>query len=50
MFVGRLVSYSISKQKKTSFRRQASWAKMRSLGGKLTALAYQLTKKVNKAE
>jgi hypothetical protein len=34
----------------TSFRGQASWAKMTSLGGKLTAPAYQLTKKANNAE
>jgi hypothetical protein len=33
-----------------SFRGQASWAKMTSLGGKLTALACHPTKKVNKAE
>jgi hypothetical protein len=33
-----------------SFRGQASWAKMTSPGGKLTALACQLTKNVNKAE
>jgi len=33
-----------------SFRGQASWAKMTSPGGKLTALAYHPTKKVNKAE
>ncbi len=36
--------------KKTSFRGQASWAKMSSPGGKLTALVYHLTKRVNKAE
>jgi len=29
---------------------QASWAKMASPGGKLTALACHLTKKVNKTE
>jgi hypothetical protein len=29
---------------------QASWAKMMSPGGKLTALAFHPTKKVNKAE
>jgi hypothetical protein len=34
----------------TSFRGQASRAKMTSPGGKLTALACHLTKKVNKAE
>jgi hypothetical protein len=33
-----------------SFRGQASLAKMMSPGGKLTALAYHPTKKVNKAE
>ncbi len=32
------------------FRGQASWAKMTSPGGKLTALASHLTIKVNKAE
>jgi hypothetical protein len=32
-----------------SFRWQASWAKMTSPGGKLTALACHPTKKVNKA-
>jgi len=34
----------------TSFRGQASWAKMASPGGRLTALACPLTKRVNKAE
>jgi len=34
----------------TSFWKQASWAKMTSPGDKLTALASQLTKTVNKAE
>jgi hypothetical protein len=34
----------------TSFRGQASWVKMTSPEGKLTALACHLTKKVNKAE
>jgi len=34
----------------TSFRGQASWAKMMSPGGELTALACHPTKKVNKAE
>jgi hypothetical protein len=29
---------------------QASWAKMTPIGGKLTALAYHPTKKVNKVE
>jgi hypothetical protein len=33
-----------------SFGGQASWAKMALPGGKLIALAYYLTKKVNKAE
>jgi hypothetical protein len=33
-----------------SFGRQASWAKMTSPGGKLTALACHRAKKVNKAE
>jgi hypothetical protein len=33
-----------------SLRGQASWAKMTSLRGKLTALACHLTKFVNKAE
>ncbi len=34
----------------TSFKRQASRAKMTSAGGKLTALACHTTKRVNKAE
>ncbi len=34
----------------TSFRGQASWAKMTSPGGKLTTLACHPTKGVNKAE
>jgi hypothetical protein len=34
----------------TSFRGQASWAKMTSPGGKLTALTCHLTKTVNNAE
>ncbi len=34
----------------TSFRGQASWAKMMSFEGKLTALACRLTKRVNKAD
>ncbi len=34
----------------TSLRGQASWAKMTSLKGKLTALLCHLTKFVNKAE
>ncbi len=33
MCVGRLVSYSQCELKMTSFRGQASWAKMTSLGG-----------------
>jgi hypothetical protein len=33
-----------------SFRGQASWAKMMSPGGKLTALACHPMKKVNKVE
>jgi hypothetical protein len=33
-----------------SFKGHASWAKMTSPGGKLTALACHLTKKVSKAE
>jgi hypothetical protein len=50
MFVERQVSYSISKQKMASFRGQARWAKMMSPEGKLTALVFHPTKKVNKAE
>jgi hypothetical protein len=38
------------KQNITSLRGQAGWAKMMSLGGKLTALACHPTKFVNKAE
>jgi hypothetical protein len=34
----------------TSFGGQASWGKMTSPGGKLTALACHPTKEVNKAE
>jgi hypothetical protein len=34
----------------TSFRGQASWAKMTSPGGKLKALACHTSKKVNKAK
>jgi hypothetical protein len=33
-----------------SLQGQAGWAKMTSAGGKLTALAFHPTKKVNKAE
>jgi hypothetical protein len=50
MFVVRLVSYFMSEQKMMSSRGQASWAKMTSPGGKLTALACHPTKNVNKAE
>jgi hypothetical protein len=50
MFVERQVSYSRCKQRMTSFRGQASSAKMMSLGGKLIALACHPTKSVNKAE
>jgi hypothetical protein len=50
MFVERLVSYSQYKQKMTSFRGQATSAKMMLLGGKLTALTYHLTKRLNKAK
>jgi hypothetical protein len=32
------------------FRRQASWAKIMAPAGKLTALAFYATKKVNKTE
>ncbi len=38
------------KQNMMSLRGQASWAKMMSLRGKLTAPAYHPTKFVNKAE
>jgi len=37
-------------KKMTSFRGQASWAKVPSPGGKLTVLVSHQTKKVNKAE
>jgi hypothetical protein len=50
MVVERKVSYSQCKQKMTSFRRQASSAKMTLLGGKLRALACHPTKRVNKDE
>jgi hypothetical protein len=33
-----------------SFRGQANWTKMMAFGGKLTALACHLTKRLNKAE
>jgi len=49
MFVERLVSNSINKQKMMSFGGQASCAKMMSPGGQITALACHSTKKVNKA-
>jgi hypothetical protein len=45
----RLVTPNINNEK-TSFRGQASWEKVTSPGGKLTALACHPTKKVNKAE
>ncbi len=38
------------KQNMTSLRGQANWAKMTSLGGKLTGMACHLTKYVNKAK
>ncbi len=38
------------KTKMMSFRGQATWAKIVSLGGKLTALGCHPTRKVNKAE
>jgi len=38
------------KQNMMSLRGQPNWAKMMSLGGKLTALACHLTKFVNKSE
>jgi hypothetical protein len=50
ILIKRWVSYSRCKQKMTSFRGKASWAKMTSPGGKVTALACHPTKKVNKAE
>jgi hypothetical protein len=50
MFVERKVSYSCCKPKMMLFRGQARWGKMMSPGGRLTALVYQPTKKVNKAE
>jgi hypothetical protein len=45
MIVETLVSYSSCKQKLMSLRGHASWAKMTSPGGKLTALACHPTKK-----
>jgi hypothetical protein len=52
MFLERksLVVILECKQNMTSLRGQANWAKMTSLGGKLTALACHPTKYVNKAE
>ncbi len=50
MFVERWVSDSQCKQKMTTFKGQASLAKMTSLGGKLTVLVCHPTKRVNKAE
>ncbi len=48
VFIERLVSYFPCKQKMMSFRIKASWTKMTSLRGKLTAQACYMTK-VNKA-
>jgi hypothetical protein len=45
-----IVSYTEWKQNMMSLRGQASWAKMTSLGGKLTASAGHPTKYANKAE
>ncbi len=50
MFVDGWVNYYRCKYKMTSIRGQASWAKIASPGGQLKALAYHLTKKLNKAE
>ncbi len=50
MFVGDRLVLPECKQHMTSLRGQASWAKMTSLRGKLTATACHLTKFVNKAE
>jgi len=50
MFVESKVGYSYSKPKMMSFRGQASWERMMSTGGKLTALVCHPTKKVNTAE
>ncbi len=44
------VGYSQRKQKMTSFRGQARWAKMMSPEGKLTSVACHPTKIVHKAE
>jgi hypothetical protein len=46
----REVSYSVCKQKRTSFKGQARCSKMMSPGGKLTAPVCHQNKKVNKAE
>jgi hypothetical protein len=48
MFVERQAIHDVNK-KMTSFRGQVSLAKMMSPRGKLTALAYHLTNKVNKS-
>ncbi len=50
MFVDSKVGYSYCKPKMMSFGGQASWARMASAVGKLTALVCHPTKKVNKAE
>jgi hypothetical protein len=44
MFRERWVTYSGYKQNMMSFRGQAGWAKMKSLRGKLAALACHPTK------
>ncbi len=49
MLVEKQVSYFRSKQKMTSFKGQARWAKMKLTLGKLTARMCLPTKKVNKA-
>ncbi len=51
MFVERMVSYSIHKQKMVSRGQQASYEEMTLHGGKLTTpTTCHLTKKVNKDE
>jgi hypothetical protein len=50
MLVERYVSCCECKQNITSLRGQASWAKMKSLRGKLAAPACHPNKFVNKAE
>jgi hypothetical protein len=50
MFVEIGLSIPECKQNMMSFRGQASWAKVISLGGRLTAPACHPTKYVNKAE